>query len=40
MERIGIVLDNAMGRLQQEFDLTINRIERLTQEDNYGSQNS
>jgi len=37
MERIGIVLDQALGRLQQEVDLTINRIERLTQEDNYGS---
>jgi len=40
MEKIGIVLDSALGRLQQEVDLTLNRIERLTQEDNYGASKS
>jgi hypothetical protein len=38
MEKIGIVLDQALGRLQQEVDLTLNRIERLSQEDNYGAK--
>lgn len=35
LEKQGALLDKALGRLQKEMDLTINRVERLQLEDGY-----
>jgi hypothetical protein len=40
LERNGFQLERALGRLQSEMDLTLNRVDRLSLEDNYGAPDS
>lgn len=40
LEKNGILLEKALGKLQQEIDLTINRVDRLSQNDFFGNPNN
>jgi hypothetical protein len=40
LDKNGAILDKALGRLQKEMDITINRVERLSLDDYYCTNNT